>query len=447
MSAKIGLEVHLYVAARSKLHCGCDADFLAAARPNANLCPICVGQPGAKPLPPNEAAYVAALRLARALGMVPSPRARVLRKHYFYPDSPANYQRTGEPVATGGSLTDVALTELHVEEDPGAYDADAGTVDLNRAGAPLIELVTEPTIRDPAHARLLMQELRLDLAYLGIHREAAGMKADCNASLEGGARVEVKNVHGARNVERALEAELARQRSLISNGGVVKRETRGFDEASGTTATLREKETDADYRHLPDPDVAPLDLARLAARIPPEESPFARRARIATRAGVREEEAGLLIEERALADAYDLCATPASFAFLARDVRAELEYRRTKLAHAPVTPADLAALADARHAGHLQPQAATRLLRAGFDTGNLATLLAAELGQAAPAEDALAAAVRDALAQNPKAIADWRAGKTTALNYLVGQAMRRLQGRADAHALRQAVETALGKQS
>src|SRR5581483_1013891 len=444
---KIGLEVHVYLATRCKLFCRCRADFLASPRPNARICPICSGQPGAKPLAPNAAAFESGVRLARALGMDLRPRARVMRKHYFYPDSPANYQRTGEPVATGGSLAGVPLTELHVEEDPGAYDAEAGLVDYDRAGAPLVELVTEPAIRDPAHARRFLQELRLVLGYLGVHRDAAGLKADCNASLAGGARVEVKNVHGARNVERALEAEIARQRGVIASGGAVLRETRGFDDATGRTVALREKETEADYRHLPDPDVAPVDLAALARRLAPEEAPLARRARLAALAGVDEAAASVLVEERALADAFERAAALAppalAFGFVARDVRAEIEYRKTPLTEALVSPEDVALLVEALGAARITPQVATRLLRQGFDRGGLAGALAEEAGRSGPAEGALAAAAREAMAANPKAVADWRAGKATAVNFLVGQAMRRLAGRADANALRAAVEAAL----
>jgi aspartyl-tRNA(Asn)/glutamyl-tRNA(Gln) amidotransferase subunit B len=443
----IGLEIHVYLATRAKLFCACPADFLAAPRPNVNLCPACSGQPGAKPMAPNAAAFEAAVRLARALGMTLREGTRVIRKHYFYPDSPSNYQRTGEPVATGGSLLGVPLTELHVEEDPGAYDAATATVDYNRAGAPLVEFVTDPAIRDPAHARRFMQELRLVLGYLGIHRDAAGLKADCNASFAGGARVEVKNVHGARNVERALDAEIARQRALLARGGRVARETRGFDDATGATVGLREKETDADYRYLPDPDLRPIDIAKLSSRLPPEEAPLARRLRFAALAGVPEESASLLIEERALADAFEQAASHApprlAHDFLARDVRAELDHRKLRLADTPLTTHDLASLVEALGAGRITAQVATRLLRHGLDHGGLATALAEETRHAGPTDDTLRAAVHDALLQNPRAVAVYRAGKATALNFLVGQAMRRLAGRADANTLRAAVEQAL----
>jgi len=444
LSARIGLEAHVPVATRSKLFCACPADALEAP-PNTRVCPTCTAQPGAKPMAPNRAALVAGARLAHALGMTLAPRARFLRKHYFYPDSPAGYQRTSEPFATGGALEGVRLTELHVEEDPGAFDPATGFVDLNRAGTPLIELVTEPDLKDAAHARRFVQELTLALGYLGILRDAAGVKADCNVSVAGGARVEVKNVHGARNVERAIAAELARQEEALAKGAPVARGTRAFDEATGSTRALRDKETAADYRHLPDPDVLPIDIMTLAPRA--EESPFARRARLARIAGVEEGEASPLIEEPRLAEAFEraaaLAGPKAAFAFVVRDVRAELEFRGVRLAEARVTPDEIARLVEATATKRITPQAATRLLRGAFDQGGLAASLAAELAGGGAGDDALAQAVAASLAENPKAVADYRAGKGTAVNFLVGQVMRKLQGRVPAEQVRAAVERAL----
>ena len=436
----IGLEVHIYLRTESKLFCGCSADFLAAPAANTQVCHVCTGQPGAKPLAPNRAAFEAAIRLARACESTIEPTTRFLRKHYFYPDLPSNYQRTSEPVALGGALAGCRLTELHVEEDPGAYDLAAGMVDYNRSGAPLIELVTEPDLDSPAHARRFLNELRLALDYLGIGRGEAGIKADCNVSVGGGARVEVKNVNSVRNVERALAYEVDRQKT---EGAV--RETRHFDEASGRTTPLRAKETEADYRFLEDPDLRPVDLAALERAIPKEESPFARRARIAALAGVDADAASPLIEERPLADLFErvhAAEAKIAFSFLVRDLRAELEFRKTTLGASGVRSDELASLIAARQSGRITPQVATRLLRQTLDHGSLGDALAQELG-ANTAEDAVQKAARAAVAGNPKAVEDYRAGKETALNFLVGQAMRTLRGRGRPDDVRAAVILAL----
>lgn len=437
----IGLEVHIYLATRSKLFCSCSADFLSSPAPNTQVCHVCTGQPGAKPMAPNAAAFEAAIRLARVCGSDLAPSTRFLRKHYFYPDLPSNYQRTSEPVATGGALAGCRITELHVEEDPGAYDIGKGSVDYDRSGAPLIELVTEPDLASPSHARRFLNELRLALDYLAIGRGEAGIKADCNVSVSGGARVEVKNVNSVRNVERALLHEVERQRR---EGAV--RETRHFDEATGRTVPLRAKETQADYRFMADPDLRPVDVATLARALPAEESPFARRARLAAIAGVDEEAASPLLEERALADLFERLApggAKVAFAFLVRDLRAELDHRRTTLARCSVPQADLAALVAARQEERITPQVATRLLRHAFDARGLGDALASELGAGAAAGDAVAQAAREAVASNPKAVADYRAGKGAAVNFLVGQAMRALRGRGNADEVRAAVEKAL----
>ena len=432
--------MHIYLRTRSKLFCACSSDFLASPAPNTQVCHVCTGQPGAKPLAPNAAAFEAAIRLARACGSDLAASTRFLRKHYFYPDSPANYQRTSEPVARGGALAGCRLTELHVEEDPGAYDISVGTVDYDRAGAPLVELVTEPELTSPAHARELLNELRLALDYLGIGRTEAGIKADCNVSVDGGARVEVKNVNSVRNVERALAYEVERQ----AREGAV-RETRHFDEATGRTTPLRAKESEADYRYLEDPDLRPVDLAALARAMPPEESPFARRARFAELASVEPAAVSPLLEERALADLFERThprGAKVALGFLVRDVRGELEFRKTTLASSGVPPDDLAALIAARQDERITPQVATRLLRHAFDHRGLGAALDGELA-AATGDTAVDDAARAAIAANPRAVADYRAGKEAAVHYLLGQAMRTLRGRADADALRAAILRAL----
>ena len=445
---RIGLEVHAYVMTASKLFCPCDADFLASTRANTNVCPTCTAQPGAKPMAPNRAALEAAIRLGRALGGTIQGRARFLRKHYFYPDLPANYQRTSEPIVVGGTLEGVTILEIHVEEDPGAYDPETGLVDDNRAGAPLLEIVTEPDIASPAHARRFLDALRIHLDHLGIGRAEAGLKVDCNLSVHGGERAEVKNVNSTRNVERALAHELERQLAQHARGVLQSRETRHFDEATGTTRAMRTKESEADYRYAPDPDLAPIDVADLLRALPPEESPFARRDRIARALDAAPEDVEPLVGDRHLLDALEHAmarATPrTAFQFYLRDVRGELGYRGRTFAQSGIHGEDVAALVAALDARRLTPQVATRILRAGVDAPDrFAAALASELSQGHAQEDAIAQAARAAIEANPKAVADHRAGKPNAIHFLVGQTMKALRGRADAEAVRAAVESAL----
>jgi len=450
VTVRIGLEIHVYLKTHSKLFCACSARFLEAPAPNTQVCALCTGQPGAKPMGVNAEALRLGLQVAQALGCTLMPGVRFQRKHYFYPDSPANYQRTATPHGTNGSLEGVRIRELHWEEDPGAYDLREGTVDYNRAGAPLLEIVTEPDLRDPAHARAFLAELRFLLDHLDANYEAAGLKADVNVSVPGGERVEVKNVNGLRNVETAIDHEVARQTEAISRGEPVGRETRHFDEVRGVTTRLRTKEEEADYRYMEDPDLPwlPLPPALLSETLLPE-APLARRTRFETAFGLARAEATTLLRERSLADAFEALAStlpPAAVAeFLQRDLRGELHARGLTFTASGISVAELTALLSGLGARSITPQVATRLLRERLDFGrSLVEGVRAEAAEKGTAEQAVGEAVVAALAENPKAVEDYRAGKATALNFLVGAVMKRLKGRAAPDVVRAAVEAGLG---
>lgn len=434
----IGLEVHAYVSTQSKMFCGCPNRFWAPdAAPNTLLCPVCTAQPGAKPRPPNRAALVHGLRLAATLGcdLVEAP-PRFLRKHYFYPDLPNNYQRTTRPFARGGTIAGVTLREIHWEEDPGAYDPRTGLVDYNRSGAPLVEVVTEPEVRNPAHARELLEELRLALEYLGAV-SPAGLKADANLSRAGGERVEVKNLNSARNVELALEHEAKRQAEVLARGERVLRETRHFDETFLTTAPLRAKESEEDYRYLPDPDLPALDLApvRAAALAALPPSPFALRAAWMRDLGVTREACNVVLAEPGMAAAFQEVARSApskeAFEFFVGDLKRELNFRGRGFAAAALAPGELAALVAGQAKGELPRARATMLLRTRLDQGAGAfqQALAGERGAAAGAGD-VDRAVAEAIDANPRAVEDYRKGRAEAANRILGDALKRLEGRA-----------------
>lgn len=448
MSVMIGLEVHVYLKTNSKLFCACNADALGASAPNTQICPTCSGQPGSKPMAPNAAALAQTLRIARALGARASLSFQFLRKHYFYPDQPSNYQRTGEPLATGGSLEGARFRDLHVEEDPGAFDPATGLVDYNRAGAPLVEIVTEPDFESPAHARRFLDELRLALRYLDAARDDAGIKADCNVSTDGGERVEIKNVNSVRNVERALAGEIERQLDLRARGEQIARETRGFDDATGRSTRLREKESESDYRYMPDPDLLGVDVAAVERATAQEESPFARRSRIAATLSVPESDVSPLLEDKRLVDAYEAVAARAgarvAFDWFVRDLRADLDFAKLSLSASKLQTGDLAQLLEAVRDNKITPKVARRIQRDAIGGAPLLDALQSELG-VTTTNDALGQAARDAVAGNPRAVADYRAGKTTAVNFLVGAVMRQLKGRAPADDVKRAVEAALAE--
>jgi aspartyl-tRNA(Asn)/glutamyl-tRNA(Gln) amidotransferase subunit B len=442
LDVRVGLEIHAYLATDAKLYCRCPARFLEAD-PNTHVCPVCTGQPGSKPMAVNREAAGLAVRVADALGCRLADEVEVLRKHYFYPDLPVNYQRTTEPVGEDGELAGVGIEEVHLEEDPGAYDLGAGTVDYNRSGVPLVEIVTAPDMTSPAEARAFLDELRLLLVALRAARPGVATKADANVSLEGGNRVEVKNVNSARNVERALEAEVERHREARGEDENVARQTRHFDEDKGETVALRAKETEADYRYLPDPDLpaAPLPDA-LVEEHRVEDHPFELRRDVAEAVGVAEEEVDVLLQDPGLLDAQVelMGGLPARrvFHFLERDLRGELDYRDQTFASSPAGIEGLRDLVGALAEDEITEQVATRLLRGWLDGEGLDDRLEGEL--AAGAGDEAAREAAEAVVEaNPEAVEDYRAGKEEALNHLMGQAMGRLQGRAPPDEVRAAL--------
>jgi len=262
MKAKIGFEIHVQLNTKQKLFCRCSADY-TDKDPNTNICPICTGQPGSKPMPPNLEAIKNVIKVGLILGCKPNHvRIYFLRKHYFYPDLPKNYQITSEPLIIDGNFFGVKIREVHLEEDPGRYDLRNGYVDFNRSGTPLAEIVTEPDIESPEHAKGWLEKLFLYLKYSrAIRADPGSIRVDVNVSIEGGERVEIKNVNSIDGVYRSLKYEILRQTRMLIVGKRIKRETRHYDDEKRITVPLREKEDIADYRYIPDPDLIPIEIS------------------------------------------------------------------------------------------------------------------------------------------------------------------------------------------
>jgi aspartyl-tRNA(Asn)/glutamyl-tRNA(Gln) amidotransferase subunit B len=261
MELKIGFEIHVQLNTRQKLFCPCSTDY-SEEEPNTNICPICTGQPGSKPLPPNIEALRNLIKVGLILGCKPvKKKIYFMRKHYFYPDLPKNYQITSEPVMVDGEFFGVRIREIHLEEDPGRYELRNGYVDFNRSGVPLAEIVTEPDITSAKQAKDWLKKLFFYLKYSkAIRSDPGSVRVDLNISIPGGERVEVKNINSIENVYRAINFEVLRQTRALQMGKKIKRETRHFDEEKKITIPLREKETVADYRYIPDPDLIPFEV-------------------------------------------------------------------------------------------------------------------------------------------------------------------------------------------
>jgi aspartyl-tRNA(Asn)/glutamyl-tRNA(Gln) amidotransferase subunit B len=460
----IGLEVHAQLATRSKMFCGCPTTF--GTTPNSQTCPICLGMPGVLPVI-NRRAVEFGVRTALAFGLRVNAACRFARKHYYYPDMPKNFQisQYEEPLAEDGALEidgrdgprRIGIQRLHLEEDVGKLvhegdfaAAQASLVDYNRSGLPLMETVSRPDLRSPAEAAAYLKAFRAVLLYLGVcdgNMEEGSLRCDANVSLrstgatELGTKVEIKNLNSFRNVERALEYEAKRQSEELAAGRRIVQETRLFDADRGVTRSMRSKEYAHDYRYFPEPDLVPLKLdpawvESLRAALP--ELPRARRQRFTSEYGLPAYDAEILTQSRALAEYYEAAVrVHANAKAISNWIMSELLRElggddEAALASARVSPAHLAGLVrlidDGTISGKIAKDVFARMLASGEEP---ATIVQREgLTQVADA-GALEALVDQAIAGNPKAVADFKAGKTAAAKAFVGQVMKASGGKAN----------------
>lgn len=441
MNIRIGFEVHQQIATRRKMYCNCPTNYQEVP-PNTNICPICTGMPGAKPLPPNEKAVAAAVEIALMLGceIITGQTIYIQRKHYDYPDLPSGYQRTSLPIARGGILQGVRIREIHLEEDPGQYDPTTGTVNYNRSGIPLVEIVTEPDMRSPEEARKFLRALVRVLEYTGKVRPEAGgaMRADVNISLEGGGRVEVKNINSVKGAYRALKFEIIRQGERLKKGLTVERETRAFLESQMITVPMRTKETEEDYRYIPDPDIFPLILESdwvKKIREKMVEPPLLRQRRLVEQYKISASEAEVIVSERELADLYETVASEVDPKLAANWFKTRLKkvlnYMKLRAADVKFTPAQLAALLRMVGEKHVTPEQGEMILRELAKNPADPEKIMQELGLGPIKTTELLAAIDRVITENPKAVEDYLRGKEEAINFLTGKVLSLTQGRAD----------------
>ena len=455
----IGLEIHAQLATRTKIFCGCAVT--SADPPNTHLCPVCLGLPGALPVL-NARAVDHAVLAALALNCRVSPSSVFARKNYFYPDLPKGYQisQYDQPLAVDGRFEwsargetkRVRILRVHLEEDAGKsmHGGDHHTyVDFNRSGVPLIEIVTHPDLRSAADAAAFFEHLRAVLVEIGVNAgnmEEGNLRCDANVSLRraGDARlgtpVEVKNLNSFRYLQRALEHEIDRQAGVLDAGGAVRHETRLFDVPSGCTVTMRSKEEAHDYRYFPEPDLPPLLLAperieRLHAALP--ELPEGRLRRVMTAYGLSEYDAQQVAGSRAWTSYFEAVvaagADPKAAAnWLTGEIARTLKETGVEIDRSPVGPRALAGLLALVRDRVISVSVAKEVFPRMWATSREADAIVREegLGQIDDVA-ALGAIVKDVVARHPKPVAQYRAGKTLTLGFLVGQVMRATQGKAD----------------
>jgi aspartyl-tRNA(Asn)/glutamyl-tRNA(Gln) amidotransferase subunit B len=473
----IGLEVHAQLLTRSKMFCGCATTF--GAPPNHQTCPVCQGMPGVLPVI-NRRAVEFGIRTARALHCRINAVARFARKHYFYPDMPKNYQisQYEAPLAedgwleleTDGTARRIGIERLHLEEDVGKLTheggvfetASASLVDYNRAGVPLMEIVSRPDLRSPAEAAEYLRSLRTILRYLDVcdgNMEAGSLRCDANVSVrragaaELGTKVEIKNMNSFRHVKDALEYEAARQIRALERGERVVQETRLWNPERAATAAMRSKEYAHDYRYFPDPDLVPVEPAAAwvtAIERDLPELPRARRQRFLAEYGLPLHDAELLTSDRALADYFEeavrVHGNPKALAnWIGSELLRELKGDPAAVATASVRPAALARLValidEGTISGKMAKELFERMARTGEDPD--AIVRREGLRQVAD-EDALGRVIDEVVTAHPGVVDDYRRGKKQAAGFLVGQVMKATQGKANPQVVNRLLGERLG---
>ncbi|MCS7109506.1 MAG: Asp-tRNA(Asn)/Glu-tRNA(Gln) amidotransferase subunit GatB [Candidatus Micrarchaeota archaeon] len=450
----IGLEIHVQLKTKSKLFCSCPTNYRDKEE-NTNICPICTGQPGAKPLGLNSFALDQLLKIGIALNCKFVDSAVIQRKHYFYPDLPNGFQRTSKPIGLDGKLGKIRIKEIHIEEDPGRYELREGSVDYNRAGVPLIEIVTEPDMKSPADAREFLDELDAILNYLDAGRDEPGsLRVDANISINNGTRVEIKNINSFKGVYDALNYEIIRQQNILRHGGKIVRETRHFDEGTGATVSLRKKETEDDYRYMPDPDVPPIlikedRLLQLKKQMP--ELPRAKAERFERNYKIKSDDAWILSMDMHLARLFEemvfkveskgfIIDAQKIASWIRGPLKKQLNYRNLSFSDSGLNSEWLSDLFIMFMKGDLTDRGAEQVLIKMIEKKENPSKIASELNLLKLNDTSqLEAIVEKIISSNEKAVKDYLGGNEKTLNFLIGQVIKESKGRADSKLVKEII--------
>lgn len=436
---KIGLEIHGYLNTKKKLFCNCNAIHGAKhAKPNTHICPICTAQPGSKPLLPNKVAVDKAIQIALILGCKVNTKMTWQRKHYSWPDNPKCYQTTmsgphAVPNGENGKFEGIKITECHLEEDPAAWNPDTGEIDYNRSGSPLIEIVTDPDFTSKEQVIEWLEILITTLGYIKAIDKKAGIKADVNISIEGGVRIELKNINSLQKIKNAIEVEVKRQEKSLPT----EQQTRRYDDVKKTTTLMRSKENAADYRFISDPDLPTviIDQSRID-KIKKElpETPKEKLAKLIKEYSIDKKHAEILTKKIDIVEFFEAVIGHAEPKLATRYVTEELmsvlNYNKIELSDIELSPGHFIELLKAIEENKITELKAKDILRS-WKEKSISPIKEIESNGAINDTDELEKIAQGILDKNEKAVEDYKGGDTKVINFMIGQMMRETNKRAD----------------
>ncbi len=438
MKVRVGIEMHGYLKTKEKLFCKCGTNY-QNVKPNTNICPVCTGQPGSKPMLPNKEALNKIIKLSLMLGCKINKKFVFQRKHYDWPDLPNGYQKTVSgsyslPIGHGGEFLGIRIRDVHLEEDPARWNPDSGRVDYNRCGMCLVELVTEPDFDSAEQVRQWLQKLMAMLGYIDILDTQAGIKCDTNIDVDEGERVEVKNINSLWSIVRAIEYESERQ---VKEGAV--QETRMFDEKTKKTYSMRTKEEAADYRYIPEPDlpvihISDSDVKKLEKELP--ESPHEKAIRFANEFKISRQDAEVICSDFILGSIFEKVAAKVephlALRWLKEELVRVLNYNKLGTSDLKIGPKELidllSLISEKKITENVGKKILNQLVVKKFDVKKY---ISKNKLVVVVAKGKLEDVCKKVISKNKRAVDDYKSGNENVLNFLVGQVMRETKGAAD----------------
>ena len=450
---KIGLEIHGYINTGEKLFCRCKTVHgLKFSEPNTNICPICTGQPGAKPMLPNKSAIDKSIQIGLILNCKINPKLIWQRKHYDWPDLPKGYQNTisgahAKTTGENGEFMGIKIREIHLEEDPAAWNPKTGEIDYNRSGSPLIEIVTEPDFSSAEQVIDWLKQLVLTLSYIKVFDKKSGIKADVNISLPElkGERVEIKNINSLKNIKTAIEFEISRQKTDVPKV----QETRMFDESKGATLKMRSKEQAEDYRFISDPDLPAIIIEKsrvekIKSAIP--ETPQEKLKKLIKKYNIEKKYAEILTKKIDIAEFFEKIIEKANPKIASQwttiELLSVLNYNKKEFEDVEISPEHFIELLKLIENKKITELKAKEILRSWKEKSS-SPAKEAESSSKISSEGEIEKVAKKIIKENSNAVKDFRAGKSESLNFLIGKVMQKTNKRADFKTAREVLEKLL----